>query len=54
VIAKLAQEPMIWFAVVLATYCALLAVVLRSEKAVHRNRNTYFSPELLEISKHSE
>lgn len=53
-ITKLAQDPIIWFAAVFATYCALLAFVLRAERAKHRNRSTYFSPELMETTKHSE
>ena len=53
-ITKLAQDPIIWFAAGFATYCALLAVVLRAERAKHRNRNIYGSPDLLETSKNSE
>jgi hypothetical protein len=33
VIAKLAQDPVFWFAGVLSAYCALLAIVLRTERA---------------------
>jgi hypothetical protein len=33
VITKLAQDPVFWFAGVLSTYCALLAIVLRTERA---------------------
>jgi hypothetical protein len=50
---KLAQNPIVWFAGVLATYCALLGVVLRIEW-IARNRNTYLSPGMLETSKNSE
>jgi hypothetical protein len=47
VITKLAQDPIVWFAGVLSTYCTLLAVVLRTEW-VARHRNTYLSPEILD------
>ena len=53
VIMKLAQDPIVWIAVLLSTYCALLAIVLRIERAA-RNRNTYLSSELLENSMNSE
>jgi hypothetical protein len=53
VITRLAQDPIVWFAGVLSTYCALLAVVLRTEWVV-RNTNTYLSPEILEKSMNSE
>jgi hypothetical protein len=53
VITTLAQDPIVWFAGVLSTYCALLAVVLRTEW-VARNRNTYLSPGILEKSMNSE
>ncbi|MEA2262367.1 MAG: hypothetical protein QOJ51_5192, partial [Acidobacteriaceae bacterium] len=53
VITKLAQDPIVWFAGVLSTYCALLAAVLRTEW-VARNRNTYLSPGILEKSMNSE
>jgi hypothetical protein len=53
VITNLTQDPIVWFAGVLSTYCALLAVVLRTEWVVW-NRNTYLSPEILEKSKNSE
>ena len=52
-ITTLAQDPVVWFAAVLSTYCALLAVVLRAER-VPWNRNTFLSPEILETSKNSE
>ena len=48
-ITMLAQDPVVWLAAVLSTYCALLAVVLRRERAP-RNRNKYLSPETLEKS----
>jgi hypothetical protein len=50
---KLSQDPIVWFAGVLSTYCALLGVVLRMEW-VARNRNTYLSSGILETSKNSE
>ena len=53
VITKLAQDPIVWFAGVLSTYCALLAAVLRTEW-VARNRNTYLSPAIWERSNNSE
>jgi hypothetical protein len=53
VITALAQDPIVWLAGVLSTYCALLAVVLRTEW-VARNRNTYLSPGILEKSMNSE
>ena len=49
-IAKLAQDPVIWFAGVLSTYFILLAVVLRMERAPW-NRGTSLS---IEKSKKSE
>jgi hypothetical protein len=49
VITKLAQDPVFWFAGVLSTYCALLAVVLRTEW-VAWNRNSGSSPEIFEKS----
>jgi hypothetical protein len=54
VITNLAQGPIvIWFAGVLSAYGALLAVVLRRERAP-RNRYTCLSLETLEKSKNSE
>jgi hypothetical protein len=53
VITKLAQDPVIWFAGVLSTYCALLVVVLRTER-IAWNRNTFLSAEILEHSENSE
>ena len=52
-ITKLAQDPVFWFAGVLSTYCALLAVVLRTER-VAWNRNTYLSPETFDASETSD
>lgn len=49
VIAKLAQDPIVWFAAALSIYCVLLAVVLRREKAP-RNRASYLPSEILEES----
>jgi hypothetical protein len=45
VITKLAQDPVVWFAGVLSTYFALLAVVLRTER-VAWNRNEHLSSEI--------
>jgi hypothetical protein len=53
VITKLAQDPVVWFAGVLSTYCTLLAVVLRTEW-VAWNRNAYLSTEIFDKSKTSE
>ena len=53
VITKLAQDPVVWFAGVLSTYCALLAVVLRTER-IAWNRNAYLSPEIFDESETSD
>jgi hypothetical protein len=48
VITNLAQDPIVdWLAGVLSLYCALLAVVLRSER-IARNRSTSLSPKIWE------
>ena len=52
-ITRLAQDPIVWFAGVLSTYCTLLAVVLRTEW-VARHRNTYLSPKSLDELMSSE
>ena len=52
-ITKLAQDPILWFAGVLSTYCALLAVVLRTER-IAWNRNAYLSSEMFNKSETSD
>jgi hypothetical protein len=53
VITKLAQDPVVWFAVVLSTYCVLLAVGLRTER-IAWNRNAYLLPETVDTSETSD